>query len=86
MASFDNKSNVDIEMGNKGQLYPGMQENPQMRWAFIRKVYFILCVQFLVMFGVSIAMTFTRPVREFMLTATGDYVLIATMVVTIICK
>ncbi|KAL6526586.1 hypothetical protein OROGR_015676 [Orobanche gracilis] len=61
MASFYGKNNGDIEMGNNGQLYPGMLESPQMRWAFIRKVYSILCVQFLLTFGVSMAMFLIKP-------------------------
>ncbi|KAL6571470.1 hypothetical protein OROHE_003113 [Orobanche hederae] len=84
MASFYNKNNGDIEMGNNGQLYPGMLESPQMRWAFIRKVYSILCMQFLLTFGVSIAMFLIKPVREFMHTATGFYIMIAIMIVTFI--
>ncbi|KAK6146042.1 hypothetical protein DH2020_019911 [Rehmannia glutinosa] len=71
-------------MGNNGQLYPGMQENPQLRWGFIRKVYSILCLQFLITFGVAIAMVLIHPVREFMRTPKGLYVMIAVMVVTII--
>ncbi|KAL3634467.1 hypothetical protein CASFOL_021521 [Castilleja foliolosa] len=86
MATFyDNKNNknVDIEMGH-GQLYPGMQENPQMRWAFIRKVYSILCVQFLLTFGISMAMFLIHPVRVFMGTRNGFFVMIAIMIVTFI--
>ncbi|KAL2552742.1 60S ribosomal protein L3 [Forsythia ovata] len=33
---YGSKNNVDIEAGNNGQLYSGMQEHPQLRWAFIR--------------------------------------------------
>ncbi|KAI3459421.1 hypothetical protein Pfo_016084 [Paulownia fortunei] len=84
MANFSKKSNVDIEMGNNGQLYPGMQENPQLRWGFIRKVYSILCLQLLLTFGVALAMSLTQPVREFLRTSNGLYVMIAIMVVTLI--
>ncbi|RZC48934.1 hypothetical protein C5167_017363 [Papaver somniferum] len=38
--------NGDIEAGNS-QLYPNMLVNPQLRWAFIRKVYVILSLQLL---------------------------------------
>ncbi|GFQ05340.1 bi1-like protein [Phtheirospermum japonicum] len=84
MATLGSKGRVDIEMGNNGQLYPGMQENPQLRWAFIRKVYSILCIQLLLTFAVSLTMFLIHPVREFMATASGFYVLLAFIVVTFI--
>lgn len=86
MAFYSNKNNVDVEMGNNGQLYPGMQENPQLRWGFIRKVYSILCLQLLITFGVAVAMTLIQPVREFLRTSTGLYVMIGIMVFTFICE
>lgn len=86
MAFYSNKSNVDLEKGNGQQLYPGMQENPQMRWGFIRKVYCILCLQLLVTFGVAIAMTLIQPVRLFLRTPTGLYVMIAAIVLTVVRK
>ncbi|GFP85805.1 bi1-like protein [Phtheirospermum japonicum] len=61
-----------------------MQENRQMRWAFIRKVYSILCMQFLLTFGISMAMFLIHPVRVFMATANGFFVMIAIMIVTFI--
>ncbi|KAL2469821.1 Bax inhibitor-1 family protein [Abeliophyllum distichum] len=78
------KNNVDIEAGNNGQLYPGMQEHPQLRWAFIRKVYSILCIQLLITFGVALGMFFIRPIREFMHSTSGLYTMIALIVVTFI--
>ncbi|XP_073053826.1 protein LIFEGUARD 4-like [Primulina eburnea] len=82
MATFYGKR--DVELGNAGQLYPGMVEDPQMRWGFIRKVYSILCVQLLLTFGVAIAMFMVHPVREFMRTPNGLYVMIAAMVLTFV--
>ncbi|CAA0814179.1 Bax inhibitor-1 family protein [Striga hermonthica] len=84
MATYYNKNNVDVEMGNNGQLYPGMSENPQMRWAFIRKVYSILCIQFLLTFGVAMAMFLIQPVRTFMRTPPGIIVFVAILIVTFI--
>ncbi|KAL7124017.1 hypothetical protein ABFS83_14G020000 [Erythranthe nasuta] len=84
MAPSWKNNSVDIEMGNGGQLYPGMMENPQMRWGFIRKVYSILCVQLLLTFGVAIAMVLTHPVREFMRSPRGFFVLLPIMIVTFI--
>lgn len=85
MSFYGSKNNVDLEAGN-GQLYPGMQENPQLRWAFIRKVYSILCVQLLITFGVSLGMFFIPPVREFLRSTNGLYTMIALIVVTFIRK
>ncbi|KAL3828761.1 hypothetical protein ACJIZ3_017563 [Penstemon smallii] len=83
MAIFSGKG-LDIETGNNGKLYPGMMENPQMRWGFIRKVYSILCVQLLLTFGVAIAMFLIHPVREFMHTNNGLYAMIALILLTFI--
>ncbi|XP_047945034.1 protein LIFEGUARD 4-like [Salvia hispanica] len=83
MAFYSNKHGVDLEKGN-GQLYPGMMENPQMRWGFIRKVYSILCLQLLITFGTAIAMTFIQPVRLFLRTPAGLYTMIAAIILTVI--
>ncbi|PIN07604.1 N-methyl-D-aspartate receptor glutamate-binding subunit [Handroanthus impetiginosus] len=83
MGKFFNRNNDDIEMG-RGQLYPGMQENPQLRWGFIRKVYSILALQLLISFVVALAMNLIKPIRVFMHTVNGLYVMIALMVLTII--
>ncbi|EPS70625.1 hypothetical protein M569_04132, partial [Genlisea aurea] len=72
----------DIETG---QLYPGqgMYENPQLRWGFIRKVYSILSMQLLLTVAVGLVMILFDPVRQFMQTTTGLYVMIAAMVLTV---
>ncbi|KAL8486464.1 hypothetical protein ACS0TY_023230 [Phlomoides rotata] len=84
MAFYGNNNKYDIERGSGGQLYPGMLENPQMRWGFIRKVYSILCVQLLITFGIALAMTLLQPVRQFMRTQTGMYCMIAAIILTFI--
>ncbi|KAJ0033983.1 hypothetical protein Pint_24754 [Pistacia integerrima] len=55
----------DIENGNQNQLYPGMMESPQIRWAFIRKVYAILSVQFLLTVVVAAVVVFVEPIPNF---------------------
>ncbi|PKA64959.1 BI1-like protein [Apostasia shenzhenica] len=57
----------DVEMG---ALYPNMMENPQMRWAFIRKVYMIVTLQILITIAVSSVVIFYRPIPEFLLSRT----------------
>ncbi|KAK4388293.1 protein LIFEGUARD 4 [Sesamum angolense] len=87
MAGFSTANNVDVEAGGKrgGRLYPGMQEDPMLRWAFIRKVYSILCLQFILVVGVAFAMLLTPPVRDFLRTPNGRYVMIALILVTFVC-
>ncbi|KAK4434050.1 protein LIFEGUARD 4 [Sesamum alatum] len=85
--SFGMNNNVDLEAGVKrGSLYPGMQEDPRLRWAFIRKVYSILCLQFMLVVGVAFAMMLTPYVRYFLRTPNGRYVMIALIIVTFICQ
>ncbi|KAL6535286.1 hypothetical protein OROMI_026660 [Orobanche minor] len=69
--------NFDIESDLQGA-------SPHMRWAFIRKVYCLLCIQLLLTFGVSMAMFLSHPVRDFMQTTAGFWVLLAIAVVAII--
>ncbi|XP_038978313.1 protein LIFEGUARD 2-like isoform X1 [Phoenix dactylifera] len=68
------KKGGDIESGaagtGGGALYPKMTEDPRLRWAFIRKVYSILTAQFLFTAGVAAAMTFIRPIPDFVLSHT----------------
>ncbi|KAL6503466.1 hypothetical protein OROGR_025389 [Orobanche gracilis] len=72
---FDIETSSDVREGSS-----------QMRWAFIRKVYCLLCIQLLLTFGVSMAMFLCHPVRDFMQTTAGLFVLIAVGVVAIICE
>ncbi|KAM3707173.1 hypothetical protein ACJW31_02G004000 [Castanea mollissima] len=56
----------DVESGNNNnQLYPMMLESPQLRWAFIRKVYSILCIQMLLTTAVAATVVFFRPIPNF---------------------
>ncbi|KAJ1701228.1 hypothetical protein LUZ63_001007 [Rhynchospora breviuscula] len=55
----------DIEMGTGGRLYPNMMENPQLRWAFIRKVYSILTFQLLVTVLVAAVFNFVPVIQNF---------------------
>ncbi|KAB1218121.1 BI1-like protein [Morella rubra] len=51
---------------NDDQLYPMMLETPQLRWAFIRKVYVILCMQMLLTTAVAATVVFFRPIPDFL--------------------
>jgi FtsH-binding integral membrane protein len=50
----------DLEAGGSQLLYPGMTESPDLRWAFVRKIYVILSVQ-LVMTAVVSAFVVKVP-------------------------
>jgi hypothetical protein len=58
----------DIESGTastSGGLYPNMAENPQLRWAFIRKVYSILTIQLLATVIVAAVFNFVPAIQAF---------------------
>ncbi|XP_059317978.1 protein LIFEGUARD 4-like [Lycium ferocissimum] len=81
---------MDIESGQKGggvgggQIYPGQMEDPQMRWAFIRKVYSIICVQLFVTAVIATAMFFTPAVKVYMRTIMGKVTIIVLLVIAFI--
>ncbi|KAJ8458946.1 hypothetical protein OPV22_031872 [Ensete ventricosum] len=66
------KKEGDIEAGYGGgsSLYPNMMESPQLRWAFIRKVYSIVALQILLTIAVAGVVNFVEPVRSFLLSHT----------------
>ncbi|XP_065025257.1 protein LIFEGUARD 4-like [Musa acuminata AAA Group] len=66
------KKGGDIEAGYGGgsALYPNMMESPQLRWAFIRKVYSIVALQILLTIAVAGVVNFVEPVRSFLLSHT----------------
>ncbi|KAH7862696.1 hypothetical protein Vadar_008270 [Vaccinium darrowii] len=68
----------DVETGNNvvnTELYPMMLESPQMRWAFIRKVYSILAFQLLLTAAVAFVIVLVRPISVFFATTTTGLVL-----------
>ncbi|XP_020273744.1 BI1-like protein [Asparagus officinalis] len=60
----------DIEAGNNGALYPNMSESPQLRWAFIRKVYAIVTCQVLLTVAVAATVVFVKPIPDFLTSKT----------------
>ncbi|KAK9992696.1 hypothetical protein SO802_027681 [Lithocarpus litseifolius] len=78
----------DVESGNNNQLYPMMLESPQLRWAFIRKVYSILCIQMLLTTAVAATVVFVRPIPNFFTqTAAGlaVYIVICILPFILLC-
>ncbi|GLT99561.1 hypothetical protein SLE2022_169950 [Rubroshorea leprosula] len=56
----------DIETGGSA-LYPTMLENPEYRWAFIRKVYAIIFVQLLITAAVAFFVVHFHQIPKFVL-------------------
>lgn len=82
--AFASKGGFDIEAQN-GYLYPGMMENPELRWGFIRKVYVILCFQLLLTIAVASVVVFVEPISDFVLhTPAGLALYILVVVLTFI--
>lgn len=64
----------DAEAGAAARpLYPMMLENPQLRWAFIRKVYSILSIQMLLTVVVAAVVVYVRPVALFFVSSPGGF-------------
>lgn len=68
------RENIYINNNARDQLYPTMLESPQLRWAFIRKVYAILCMQMLLTTAVAATVVFVRPIPNFITHTTSGIV------------
>ncbi|XP_020258953.1 BI1-like protein [Asparagus officinalis] len=78
----------DVETGGARPLYPSMVESPELRWAFIRKIYGILTAQMLVTVGMASVVVFVDPVHDFFATTTaglGVYVLLIIVPFIVLC-
>ncbi|XP_047327840.1 protein LIFEGUARD 2-like [Impatiens glandulifera] len=64
----------DIESGSN-QLYPMMLESPELRWAFIRKIYAIISFQLLLTAAVAAVVVFYRPISVFFVTTNTGFIL-----------
>ncbi|CAH8316658.1 unnamed protein product [Eruca vesicaria subsp. sativa] len=69
------KSDIEsgVVIGGK-ELYPKMTESPELRWAFIRKVYTVLTLQLMVTVGVSLVVFFVDEISVFITTTTPGLV------------
>lgn len=62
----------DVEVGgDRRLLYPTMTESPELRWAFVRKIYSILSIQMLLTIAVSAAVISVKPISEFFVSSSG---------------
>ncbi|KAG6532419.1 hypothetical protein ZIOFF_006262 [Zingiber officinale] len=72
----------DIESGSgDAALYPNMAENPQIRWAFVRKVYSIVCFQMFLTIAVACVINFVQPIRGFLLSHTTASLVVLIVIV-----
>ncbi|XP_068650402.1 protein LIFEGUARD 4-like [Aristolochia californica] len=77
----------DVEAG-RGVLYPMMLEPPELRWAFIRKVYSILAVQLLCTVAMAAVVVSVRPIANFFVTTSaglGVYIFIVILPFIVLC-
>lgn len=77
----------DVESGST-LLYPTMLESPDLRWAFIRKIYSILTLQLLLTVAVAAVVITVRPISVFFAT-TGTglalYIVLILMPFIVLC-
>ncbi|KAI4342718.1 hypothetical protein MLD38_027308 [Melastoma candidum] len=64
MGKHDHHHDLESGYGNNA-LYPNMMESPELRWAFVRKVYAILCTQLLLTVAVGAVVVFVPPIARF---------------------
>ncbi|KAK9984264.1 hypothetical protein SO802_033789 [Lithocarpus litseifolius] len=71
----------DVEAGAR-PLYPMMLESPELRWAFIRKIYSILTVQLLVTIAVAATVVSVPPIALFFVGSGAGLALYIVLIIT----
>ncbi|KAL7172437.1 hypothetical protein ACSBR2_032015 [Camellia fascicularis] len=71
----------DVEAGVR-PLYPTMLESPELRWAFIRKIYSILALQLLITVAIAAVVVTARPVALFFSTTGAGLALYIIIIIT----
>ncbi|KAF3947468.1 hypothetical protein ACB098_10G073300 [Castanea mollissima] len=71
----------DVEAGAR-PLYPMMLESPELRWAFIRKIYSILTVQLLVTIAVAATVVSVPPISLFFVSSGAGLALYIVLIIT----
>ncbi|PKA49375.1 BI1-like protein [Apostasia shenzhenica] len=62
----------DVEDGGASRpLYPMMLESPELRWAFVRKIYTILSLQILLTVAVAAVVVSVKPISRFFVSSGG---------------
>nr|DAD19638.1 TPA_asm: hypothetical protein HUJ06_021101 [Nelumbo nucifera] len=70
----------DVEAGSR-QLYPMMLESPELRWAFIRKVYSILTIQLLLTIAVAAVVVSVHPIATFFVSSGPGFALYIVIII-----
>ncbi|OIT28180.1 PREDICTED: BI1-like protein [Nicotiana attenuata] len=71
----------DVEVGAR-PLYPTMLESPELRWAFIRKVYSILSIQLLLTIAVASVVVTVHPIAHFFVSTGAGLALYIVLIIT----
>lgn len=71
----------DVEVGRQA-LYPMMLESPELRWAFIRKIYTIISIQLLLTIAVAAVVVTVRPISLFFATTGAGLALYIVLMIT----
>ncbi|KAJ8497931.1 hypothetical protein OPV22_008483 [Ensete ventricosum] len=77
----------DAESGAQ-PLYPAMLEPPDLRWAFIRKIYSILVIQMVLTVAVASVVVAVRPVSQFFVSSAaglGLYIFLIILPFIVLC-
>lgn len=70
----------DVEAGAR-PLYPMMLESPQLRWAFIRKIYSILTIQLIATIAVAATVVSVRPIATFFVSSGAGLALYIVLII-----
>ncbi|KAK3001615.1 hypothetical protein RJ639_020654 [Escallonia herrerae] len=71
----------DVETGST-PLYPMMLEAPELRWAFIRKVYSVVALQLLLTIAVGAVVVTYRPIATFFVSTGAGLALYIVLIIT----
>ncbi|KAK3407251.1 hypothetical protein EUGRSUZ_K03330 [Eucalyptus grandis] len=71
----------DVESGAR-PLYPMMLESPELRWAFIRKIYSIVALQLLATIAVGAVVVSVHPISRFFVSTTAGLALYIVLIIT----
>ncbi|XVE73076.1 hypothetical protein DITRI_Ditri11bG0088700 [Diplodiscus trichospermus] len=70
----------DAEAGAR-PLYPMMLEPPELRWAFIRKIYSIVAIQLLATIGVAATVVTVHPISHFFVSSVAGLALYIVVII-----
>uniref|UniRef100_A0A5B7BSP9 Putative Bax inhibitor-1 family protein n=1 Tax=Davidia involucrata TaxID=16924 RepID=A0A5B7BSP9_DAVIN len=72
---------ADVESGSQ-PLYPTMLESPELRWAFIRKIYAIVAIQLLLTIAVAAVVVTVHPIATFFVSSGAGLALYIVLIIT----